>query len=123
MSTPLRIPSSKSSPNIVFDLEKNEFKLIGRSIPSNASTIYEDVLAWINLNLNKDIKVTVTFELDYFNTSSHKYIFEIIKLIKTKNIENTINQNYCEDDEEMLEIGEKMKIISGFDINFIEVED
>ena len=64
--------------------------------------------------------------LEYFNTSSSKYILEILK--RVKNVMNDghdvlVEWYYEEDDEEMMETGEDYEDVSGLPFSLISVEE
>jgi hypothetical protein len=101
----LLIEKSPNTPTIYFDDEKNIFTLSGKSFPEHAINFYSNVEE-ILLNLLKNNKLTISFELEYINTSSSKCIYNILRKIDlTKNVE-TIIWGYEEDDEDLKELGE-----------------
>ena len=70
----------------------------------------------------KGTKLEFQIELEYFNTSSHKHLLRMLKIIKELNEESMTVWNYDEEDEEMLEIGKKMEILSGLTFSFVTTD-
>lgn len=115
----LLIESTKTTPFVCLDLNEEKFEIRGRSIPLNASNFYGDVMDWLKDNLNSSVDVELIFEMDYFNTSTRKYILLIINHVVRLNEENTIKWLYEDEDEEMREVGVKMQILSKGKFEFI----
>lgn len=102
---------SDETPRVNFDPENQVFEIVGNSYPENSAKIYTPILEWLdtfvkNTPLND---LVFDFNFDYFNTSSAKYILEILRCIK--GLEESgktvmIRWHYFEDDTDMLEAGE-----------------
>lgn len=106
------IASNNHSPEVKF--ESNGILFIkGRSLIENANGFFERIIKWTQLLTAPDVRLTV--QLDYFNTSSAKNLFELLKTIDSnvhvRNFE--VIWTYEEDDEDTLEKGliyaEKLK--------------
>lgn len=113
---------SEESPGIYMDREKGLIRLSGRSIPNDAERIYRPVLDWMNQYIKNPIEPTIfECELDYFNTSSQKYMADIFKmcnqLYKNGN-QVRIIWKYAEEDEDMKLIGEQFQNVVEFPIEF-----
>lgn len=104
----LREPS-RTTPYVKVDYNTGEMTLKGRSSPENTIGFYDPVFKAIDrLATHKPEKVTANFRMLYFNTSSARCFFMIIKLLKK--LKNTghdviINWYADEDDEDMQETG------------------
>ena len=109
----LKVERTKQTPEINFDAKKGILQISGRSIPENTFEFYDPLLTWINgYILEPNEKTIIKIQLEYFNTSSSKYILEILKKLKKLHIDNKNVQDewyYEEDDEEMMETGEDYK--------------
>ena len=71
-------------------------------------------------------EVVADFSLEYFNTSSARCIFMILKEIKNLGLGGkhlTVNWHYEEGDDDMLETGEDFQELIELPFNFIEVEE
>jgi len=115
------------SPAIDFNAETGILKISGRSIPDDTFKVYNPIIEWLNqysIQPNKTTTLDIRFE--YINTSSSKFIFEILKkLEKLSNAGNevTINWYYEEDDEDMMETGEDFQSIINIPIHILEIEE
>lgn len=108
----LHIKGSKQIPEITFMFKSGNLEISGRSIPENSFEFYNPIIEWMNKyseNPNKQTKVKIY--LEYYNTSSSKYLFDIFR--KLENIHNEDNDNivvvewyYDKDVDEMIEMGE-----------------
>ena len=110
-------------PAINFDSEKGIMMISGRSTPENCDTLYKPLLNWIKAYLKKPQAHTkVTFDYEYFNSSTTKALMRIINrlviLNKSEDFELIINWLYF--DEDILEHGEDFEELSGLKFNFIE---
>lgn len=124
----LIIEKTQSTPYIHLSETRNLLEIRGESFPENAAKFYTPIVAWIREYLDKldDIKVTLEFEVVYFNSSTSK-IFMIIfdemnELAKQgKNI--YVNWICDEENETAIECGEEFKedlTDLSFNINLIE---
>ncbi|MBW6479900.1 MAG: DUF1987 domain-containing protein [Bacteroidales bacterium] len=89
----LIITPTKSTFGINFDPAKNVFEITGNSFPPNAMEFYEPIVDWVRNYFSGEVKdpVTINFKVNYYNTSSSKYIFKILELfhehnLKTRNV-------------------------------------
>ncbi len=107
---PLKISKSKHTPEVVLDKQNNMFMFVGKSLPEDPKNFYMPILEWIDMYVESPNKDTnVIFDMLYFNTSSSKFIYEIMKrleAIKNKNCKINITWKCKEDDEDMVESGE-----------------
>jgi hypothetical protein len=84
-------PTAKT-PQVDLNHLTGELILSGRSIPENATLLYENVLKWI-LEYVKNPRHTTNlrFNLEYFNTASSIWLAKIVRgLCSIKNNENTL---------------------------------
>jgi len=129
----LIINKTEDSPQITFDTTTNRFEISGESRPENAGKFYGPVIKWItdfesilywrkNESTNHS-KVTFVFKLDYFNSTSAKYIADIISIIKklvSNDYKIDIEWHYDKRDDDMLDAGKEFAEIYDFNFNFIE---
>jgi hypothetical protein len=123
MPSAINIAGTRDTPAVRADAQTGNIAISGQSYPLNAASIYEPVLAWIDAYWAEDKPLTITFKLTYFNTSTSKYIFNIIKKSETgfemgKNV--VINWQYEEEDDDMLESGEEFKEICAAPFNLVQ---
>ncbi len=106
----------KNCPGIVYFPDINKLELFGRSIPENPEQIFRQLDEWITVHFDKNDGLDVVIQLEYINSGSSKYLYEILKrftgygragkLVKLKWL-------YEEDDEAMLELGEHYRDTAG----------
>jgi hypothetical protein len=75
----LREPTGKT-PQVDFNHLTGELIIAGRSIPENATNLYEPLLEWINQYINNSKPTTnLRLNLEYFNTASSIWLAKIVK--------------------------------------------
>lgn len=123
----LKIEGTKQTPEIDFDASSGILKISGRSIPENTFEFFNPVLVWLDeYSSQAPNSVIAKINLEYFNTSSSKYILEVLKRLKNilgdgKNV--LVQWYYEEDDEEMMETGEDYEDVCGLPFEIIAVEE
>lgn len=79
----LILPATRNTPSIFLEPASGRFEFSGVSIPENASEYYQPVFEWLAINLaHLPDGSTFEFRLAYFNSTSLKAIFQILKQIK-----------------------------------------
>jgi hypothetical protein len=123
----IELKETITTPYLLLDADNGMIKVEGRSIPENVIDFYQPILNWIDSYLKepKD-KTEVHFKLEYFNTSSSKRLFDIMKKVENiASLENktaVINWYYEEDDEDIYFAGNDYKaLITRTDFNLIEI--
>jgi hypothetical protein len=106
----------KNCPGIFYFTETNLLEITGRSIPENPELIFRKLDEWINSHFLKNPDLRVNISLEYINSGSSKYLYEILKKLTShgkngKKLE--IKWLYEEDDEAMLELGEHYRDTAG----------
>jgi hypothetical protein len=106
----------KNCPGIVYYPGTNKLEMIGRSIPENPELIFRRFDNWITQHFEKNGGLHITFQLEYINSGSSKYLYEILKRLTAfgrsgKRI--IMKWRYEEDDEAMLELGEHYRDTAG----------
>ena len=125
----LELKETLTSPNVLLNADKGEIRIEGRSIPENVIDFYSPILSWIDSYVKepKDI-TTASFKLEYFNTSSSKRLFDIMKKVEGIVIEQPkkrviVNWYYEEDDEDIYFAGSDYKALIGkAEFNLIEFD-
>ena len=106
----------KNCPGIVYYFENNTLEVTGRSIPENPELIFRRLDEWITEHFNKNQALLVNIKLEYINSGSSKYLYEILKKLtgyvrSGKKVK--MKWLYEEDDEAMLELGEHYRDSAG----------
>lgn len=131
----LRIEGTNISPRINFDPKTRVMELSGYSRPENVRDFYMPILQWIeefrdsilrDKSQGNDIdSITFKFKFIYFNSSSAKFIYDIILLlsnIQKEGIPIKIYWHFDEDDDELKEAGEELSDMAHFPFFFVEVK-
>ena len=106
----------KNCPGMIYYPDTNQLELIGRSIPENPELIFRRLDEWITLHFEKNKALNVNIQLEYINSGSSKYLYEILKrLTSFGRSGNNVRLKwlYEEDDEAMLELGEHYRDTAG----------
>ncbi|MEQ9297388.1 MAG: DUF1987 domain-containing protein [Cyclobacteriaceae bacterium] len=98
--------ATRNTPYVYFDQSNGILRIVGKSSPESSLGFYEPILDRLSAMTNE---ITVDFELVYFNTSSTKCIFSMLKILEglyKKGAKVSVKWAYEEDDDDMLEVGE-----------------
>ncbi len=106
----------KNCPVISYYYDTNSLEITGRSIPENPEPIFKRLDKWITGHFEKNDGLNVTILLEYLNSGSSKYLYQILK--KLTGYADTgkqvkIKWLYEEDDEAMQELGEHYRDTAG----------
>ncbi len=106
----------KNCPGMYYYPESDKLEIVGRSIPENPELIFRRLDEWITIHFEKNNGLNVSIQLEYINSGSSKYLYEILKRLtgfirSGKKVE--IRWLYEEDDEAMLELGEHYRDSAG----------
>lgn len=124
---PLIIEKTKRSPEIILDINNNQFCISGDSYIENTLSFYKPVVNWIESLQQESAKsksiesLEFNFNFNYFNSSTFKYLIQIIKKLKLLNdngIKVSIIWQYDEDDEDMKNAGLDIYTICNINIPF-----
>lgn len=88
----LLIESTSKTPQIDFNNLTGDLILSGRSVPENATELYEPLFLWVNEYVKKAKPITnLRLNLEYFNTASSIWLAKIVKsLSKIKNSDSVL---------------------------------
>jgi len=131
------VKPSDLNPEVIFDPLNNKFEMSGSSRPEDVRELYYPMLEWFRdfrdkcaqnafPGYTKRNPLVFKVTLDYFNSSSAKFLYDIFEEL------NTINQNsfpvevhwyYNESDEDMRDAGEEMQNLVELEFRFIETFD
>ncbi len=115
------------TPEIILDADFGVIELIGKSLPENASDIYDPILNWIDEYMQNPAETTtVNFRFEYLNSRSLKFILDILRKMKVlyqKEYKVTANWYVDPDDEDMIEIGEDFQSTVFVPLKITEVID
>ena len=133
----LHIPKSERGPEVVFEPENGFFKMKYDSRPENVRKFYYPVIETLNSGLSelidsgkadkhKENPFIFSFKLGYFNSSSAKFILDIMNIAREeyeKGLNIVVEWYYQEDDEDMKEAGEDFADFCEMEFKFFETEE
>jgi len=121
----LKIHNTAKTPFVNFDYDLGLIELKGRSLIENTAQFYERPLAWINEYVkNPCEKTTVNIALDYYNTSSQLWIFQLFHVLTDLfSLEKNITVNWYYQDDDMCEAGADFSKLLDIPINLIESKE
>ncbi len=114
----------KNCPGIVYYPDTNILELVGRSIPENPELIFNRLDTWITSHFEKHEGLDVNIKLEYINSGSSKYLYEVLKRLTGFGQSGKLVKMswlYEEDDEAMLELGEHYRDTAGLPIEIIMI--
>lgn len=131
----LYIEATKLTPEIRLSPDDNLFTIHGHSSPEDVRSLYYPVIEWLEIFVNdilegeytysKDNPLKFEFYLPYFNSSSAKFIYDMITELKKlgeKGIPVRIDWFYDIDDPEQKEAGEELSELAGISFNYFAVK-
>jgi hypothetical protein len=114
---------SDKTPTISLNADSGEMEFSGKSIPENSANLYGPVMEWIDKYIKTPNEDTVFIvKLEYFNTSSSKYLLEIFRRFEDlfKSGKKVSVQWYYElEDEDMQESGDDFRDILKIPVELI----
>ncbi len=128
----LKLELTDNTPKIILDHTSHSLEFEGDSRPEDVQKFFQPVMNWLNeyegyVQSAGDVTLNANFKLEYFNSSSAKYIMDIIlklgKIAEPGNVTLNINWHYDEMDEDMLDAGEEFEDMLDVEFNFVEIPD
>jgi len=119
----LSLAKTKNTLGVNFNASTGILELSGSSYPENTTEFFKPLVDWIQKYfLEVTGKLVLNIKLDYLNSSSIKYLSDMID--KLENYHKSggaveINWYHKEDDEDIKEMGEEIKEDVGFNFNII----
>ncbi len=113
-------PNITFYPIINFNYQTGICEIAGESYMEDTFNFYEPVINWLKDYTNEKKPVVFNVKLAYFNSSSSKFILEILYLLENYQKEgNSANVNwyYNKDDHDMLKEIDEFVITTGIKIN------
>lgn len=131
------IEKTERTPLVIIDTENGAFKMQYDSRPEDVRRFYKPILDKLkealeeikkgdNISFFDNKPFDFTFKLGYFNSSSAKFILDILNIIKQfkdSNINLQVNWHYYEDEEDMMEAGEDFSDFCEIEFNYISMVD
>jgi len=121
----IHLEPSNKTPEVVFD-PKGLIKIRGRSIHEDPDKYFTPLLKWVEEYCQNPPEVTnVEIAMEYFNSSSAKYILNILQMITgllEQGHQVKINWLYEEGDDDILERGQYYSSVLQIPFDYKETE-
>jgi hypothetical protein len=132
----LQIKSTPTSPEIEFLPKQNIFIIRGNSAPEDVRSLYYPVIEWLRIFIDDVLEgefqifnatnpVRFQIDLSYFNSSSAKFLYDIIielKRMPPAGYPVMVEWMYDEADIDMKDAGLDVSLLAGFEFTFIPKE-
>jgi hypothetical protein len=113
---------TEDEPGIILDAEKNTIEFSGKSLPEDPGSLYGPVLEWAREYAeNPNLLTIIDFKLDYFNSSTARFIVEILEIFEDmRHAGHQVRVNWWshEDDSVMQERGEEIESVIDLDFDY-----
>ena len=105
----LFLESTKDTPRVMLNKRDEVFEVAGRSIPEDANSFYDPVVAWVRDYAQQPNSATVfAFKFNYFNSSTSKVIYLLLHVLK--DIKGAqVEWWYQKGDDDILEAGQEFE--------------
>lgn len=119
---PLVIESNQNRPGVKFNAESGMLNFTGRSIMENTIVFFEPIIKWLDDYCeNPASKTELHLAMDYFNTSTSKFILSIFeKLEDLFDLGHDVEVFWYFNDEDMEDLGEDYKHLVGMPFRIID---
>jgi len=125
MTKEINIDQTRFSPKV--RLRKGRLKMEGRSVLNDPKPFFQPLFSWVDEYIARNPGSTrIDLRFEYINTSSTKWLYEILKTIKQKKAfqdDLQINWYYESGDEDMYELGEILKSLMTASFHLIETPE
>jgi hypothetical protein len=129
----LHISPTAVSPAVDFNLETRELEISGYSRPENVRDFYFPLIQWLdelnklqlsNQSMNIEVEpFTFKFKFVYFNSSSAKFVYDIIIMLNSFQKDGfplKIYWYFDADDDELREAGEELSDMANVPFFYVE---
>lgn len=111
------------TPEIILSPDENKFIISGKSAPEDVRGLYYPVLEWMeefvagirkNNQYSEKNQLRFRLDLEYFNSSSAKFLFDIFSHLRDLNSDGIpvdIEWYYDEEDTDLREAGEDLSLL------------
>lgn len=129
----LYISPTDTTPEVHFSPQENIFLIRGVSSPEDVRAMYYPVIEWIkayvndileikNISYTTDSPLRFRTELNYFNSSSAKFLYDIfleIKRLIPAGIPFVVEWVYDEEDFDLKEAGEDIALLAEMEFSYV----
>lgn len=130
----LYISPTPTTPEVSFSPEEDIYFISGISSPEDVRALYYPVIEWIkdlasdlingkSLRYSTENPLTLTVDLEYFNSSSAKFLFDIFNELKQlipAGIPVNIEWHHDKEDIDMRDAGNDISLLVGMEFQYIQ---
>jgi len=130
----LYISPTPTTPEVCFSPEEDIYFIRGISSPEDVRALYYPVIEWIkdmasdlingeSLRYSPENPLTLTVNLEYFNSSSAKFLFDIFNEMKQliqAGIPVKIEWHHDTEDLDMRDAGNDISLLVGMEFQYIQ---
>lgn len=113
-----------NTPEVNFDLENGFISISGKSTTVNSVEFFKNFVKALREGRDKKIDIHLDLALEFFNTSSAKCIYDILRELKIREKKGNkiiINWFYDLFDNDMLEMGMDFSELIDIDFQFLPI--
>ena len=128
----IHIRETATTPEILFSPEENRFYIRGTSSPEDVRALYYPVIEWIKTFVDDALEgaykiftrenpIYFKIDLSYFNSSSAKFIYDILtdlKRLVPANIPVKVMWFYDEEDSDMKDAGTDIALLVDMEFSY-----
>ena len=118
------IEKTKKTPYVYFDNGIIELK--GRSILEDSTGFYEPLLSWLqNYIINPPKFTLVKFEVEYSNSNSNKFLYQILALLEKCYLNShdmKVEWYYENDDDSIKDLGYDFQALTKLPFHLVEIK-
>ncbi|MEA3452400.1 MAG: DUF1987 domain-containing protein [Bacteroidota bacterium] len=122
---PLIINATEDTPEIVFDPNKDIYKISKISVPEDAYEFYLPIIQWVKSYSESpdNSTVVVEFDLEYVNSASAKQLIQLLLALEDlgRVVTILVKWYYESIDEDMQLLGKRFKNLADLEFEFIEI--
>jgi len=128
MDTPTAIPATDKTPAVEINFDLGFFSISGCSIPENADRFYSPIQDSVErYALTPHTKTTVRIALTYFNSSTSKYLLDLLKRLEDVHASGrsqvVLEWCFARGDLDMKEAGEDYRSLVEFPVRLKEMDE
>ena len=117
----LSIEAQDNTPSVILDKENSLIEIKGYSFPDDAYAFYDQIIEWFKEYVkDPNTHTKVVFDFKYVNSTSSKYINDILKKLDGINSEGktaSVDWLFDVDDEDIQQLGSTLKEFHALPIN------
>jgi hypothetical protein len=123
----LKIKETKITPKVEFNPANNTLTFEGKILCDNTPEFFEPIINWLQeYEMDAPDKTALNFSLEYLNTSSSKYLLNMLKRFeklnqKGKKVE--VNWYYEADDDNIEDAGKDFHLMVDVPFNFVPTHE